>query len=57
MDRTCVQTIFYKTEKDKSRTHTAEFTDKDIDKIIQDLKDLSDWRHYRRLKNKLNSNK
>lgn len=26
-----------------------------VEKIMEDLKDLSDWRHYRRLKNKLHS--
>ena len=41
-------------EKDRNGNH-LKFTDEEIDTLIQDLKDLSDWRHYRELMNKLNS--
>jgi len=53
--RTHVNINFYKKTKNQLNTHIKEFSDEDIDTIIQDLKDLSDWRHYQRLKNKLHS--
>ena len=33
--------------------NNREFTDDDIELLIQDLKDISDWRHYKELKKKL----
>ncbi len=29
------------------------FSEDEVDMLVQDFKDLSDWRHYRRLANKL----
>ncbi len=43
-----------KHEKDKNG-YPIKFTNEDLKDLIQDLEDLSDWRHYRRLKNKLHS--
>ena len=51
--RVKVLVAFYKKQKDGYDNHTAKFSDEDIDTLIQDLKDLSDWRHLRRLQNKL----
>lgn len=53
-DRTKVHATFYKKTKNQLQTHPEKFSDKDIDILVQDLKDLSDWRHFKRLKNKLN---
>ena len=53
-DRTWVNVRFYKPRRDQRNNHEHKFSDEDIEKLMQDLEDLSDWRHYRRLKNKLN---
>lgn len=48
-----VNAAFYK--KEKTRTgDVVRFTDEEIETLIEDLKDLSDWRHYRLLMKKLN---
>ena len=43
----------FRKEKDNRGNHINKFSDKEIDILIQDINDLSDWRHYRRLTNKL----
>ena len=52
-NRFSIRALFYKKGKDRSNNHINQFSDEDIDELLQDLKDLSDWRHFRRLKNKL----
>ena len=52
---THITAIFYKKGKDRWDNYSNKFSDDDVGALIKDLKDLSDWRHFRRLKNKLNS--
>ena len=53
--RETLWTFFERTKNVKNfgRTSTSAITIYKM--IMEDLKDLSDWRHYRRLKNKLHS--
>ena len=48
-----IMAYIYRRNKDDFNNH-LDFREEDIDQLIEDLKDLSDWRHYRRLMNKLN---
>lgn len=52
--RSYVRATFTKKLKD-CYGDSSNFTDDEVETLIQDLKDLSDWRHYRKLKNKINS--
>lgn len=49
-----VHAAIMKRQLDRSDSHVA-FNEEDLDQLIQDLKDLEDWRAYRKLRNKLNS--
>ncbi|MBN1275494.1 hypothetical protein JXA12_04360 [Candidatus Woesearchaeota archaeon] len=48
-----ITAAFFKRPRDDFDNHQP-FTEDEVQQLIEDLKDLSDWRHYRRLKNKLN---
>ena len=47
-----VNARIYKKGVERNGNH-QQFSDGDLDILIQDIKDLSDWRHLRRLNNKL----
>ncbi len=51
--KTDIELTIKKATKDKHGKSIA-FSDKDLQKLIEDLQDLADWRNYKRLKNKLN---
>ena len=47
-----VARIFKKTKEYEG--YSMKFSEEEVDTLIQDLNDLSDWRNYKRLKNKIN---
>ena len=51
-DNSCVTAKIFKKGTDRFGNHQV-YTEDEVETLIQDLKDLSDWRQYRRLQNKL----